>query len=278
MPAVAVPADKRFRRAHVKPARRTRLVVRFAVRTARALVVMAIVTYGAWRTSTLVLSASALHVSRVAVSGNERLSLGVVHALVDGLEGQHILRVDLGRWQRRLLAYPWVQEAMLRRVLPDTIDVVVRERRPMAIGRIGGRLYLVDPTGVVIDEYGPTYADIDLPIVDGLASVPRSGGPLVDRARAELAGRLLSALQTRPDLEARVSQIDVSDARNGVVILEGDTAMLRIGDRDFVERIQSYIDLAPALRERVMDIDYVDLRFDERLYVRPAASGRAARE
>jgi cell division septal protein FtsQ len=277
MPAVAISADKRFRRVHVKPARRSRMALGLVVRIIRALAVLAVVGYGAWRAGALVLGASNLQVSRIAVRGNDRLSLGVVLALVDGLEGQHILGVDLGRWQRRLLAYPWVAEAELRRVLPETVEIVVRERRPMAIGRIGGRLYLVDPGGVVIDEYGPTYADIDLPIVDGLASVPRTGAPLVDRARAELAGRLLSELAARPDLAARVSQIDVSDARNGVVILEGDPAMLRIGDRAFVERIQSYIDLAPALRERVADIDYVDLRFDERLYVRPAA-GRRTRE
>ena len=45
--------------------------------------------------------------------------------------------------------------------------------------------------------------------------------------------------------------------------------MLRLGEQDFVDRIQGYLDLAPALRERVADIDYVDLRFGERLYVRP---------
>jgi cell division septal protein FtsQ len=33
--------------------------------------------------------------------------------------------------------------------------------------------------------------------------------------------------------------------------------------------VQSYVDLAPALHQRVPDIDYVDLRFDERVYVRP---------
>ena len=38
----------------------------------------------------------------------------------------------------------------------------------------------------------------------------------------------------------------------------------------FLERLQSYVDLAPALRERVSEIDYVDLRFGERVYVRPA--------
>jgi hypothetical protein len=38
--------------------------------------------------------------------------------------------------------------------------------------------------------------------------------------------------------------------------------------------VQSYVDLAPALRKSVPEIDYVDLRFDERLYVRPAAVKR----
>ena len=53
--------------------------------------------------------------------------------------------------------------------------------------------------------------------------------------------------------------------------LDGDTVMLRLGEEAFAERIQEYLDIAPALRERVADMDYVDLRFDERLYVRPVA-------
>jgi cell division septal protein FtsQ len=68
----------------------------------------------------------------------------------------------------------------------------------------------------------------------------------------------------------RVSQIDVSDVRDAVVILDGETALLHLGDTQFAERLQSYLDLAPALHARVPNIDYVDLRFDERVYVRPA--------
>ncbi|MCA1584747.1 MAG: FtsQ-type POTRA domain-containing protein [Acidobacteria bacterium] len=278
MPAVAAPADKRFRRAHVKPGRRNRVTLSALFKAARTLAVLAVVLYGAWRGRALVLGASALHVNRIAIHGNERLSRGEVLGMVDGLEGEHLLGIGLDGWRDRLLAQPWVAEATLRRILPGTVDIVVRERRPMAIARIGNRLHLVDASGVIIDEYGPAYADIDLPIVDGLGAEPRRGSPAVDHARADLTGRLLAALGTRPDLAARVSQIEAADARNAVVMLEGDTAMLRLGDRDFVERIQSYIDLAPALRERVAEIDYVDLRFDERVYVRPAAHGRGPRD
>lgn len=278
MPAVAAPSDKRFRRAHVKPARRSRVTLAGAIKAARALAVLAVIAYGAWRGRALLLGASMLHVRSIEVHGNERLSTGDVLGLVKGLGGQHLLGVGLDRWRDRLLSQPWVAEATVRRILPGTVDIVVRERRPMAIARIENRLYLVDSTGVVIDEYGPSYADIDLPIVDGLAARPAGDGSIVDEGRAQLTGRLLAALRARPDLASRVSQIEMEDARNAAVMLEGDTAMLRLGDRDFVERIQSYIDLAPALRERVADIDYVDLRFDERLYVRPAASGRGHRD
>lgn len=277
MPAVAVTADKRFRRAHVKPSRRKGLQLRHLIQALKSALVLALVCYGAWRGSVLLLNAPALEIAQVTVKGNERLATGEVLALLEGLRGRHILTVDLDAWRQRLLASPWVADATLRRSLPSTVEVAVRERFPVAIARIASRLYLVDDEGVVIDEYGPNHAAIDLPIVDGLASVPKSGGPLVDETRMRLAARLLTGLAARPDLARKVSQVDVSDAHNAVVLLDGDTARLRLGDRDFAERLQGYIDLGPALHERVANIDYVDLRFDERLYVRPLRSDRETR-
>jgi cell division septal protein FtsQ len=89
-----------------------------------------------------------------------------------------------------------------------------------------------------------------------------------------LASRVLTALQVHPELAKRVSEIDVSDLRDAVLLLKGDTAFVRVGNEQFAERLQSYLDLAPTLHERIAAIDYVDLRFDERVYVRPAATKR----
>lgn len=269
MAAVAAPADKRFRRAHVKPARKRQINGRALWLIARIVVVLGLAVYGGWRGTALVLGAPVLQVSRLTVRGNERLSSGEVLSLVDGLRGQNILTVDLAAWQARLLASPWVEAAHLRRVLPARIDIALRERHPIGIARLGGAVYLVDAQGVIIDDYGPNAADLSLPMIDGLAAVPGANDGAVDERRARLAASVIAALQTRPDLEKRVSQIDVSDAHDAVVILDGDTVMLRLGEANFVDRIQEYLDLAPTLRERVPEIDYVDLRFDERLYVRP---------
>ncbi len=266
---VTTATDKRFRRAHVKPSRRRSPASKHAWLAARLAAFAIVVGYAAYRGVALLAAAPSLQISHMVVRGHERLSTGEVLSLVDGLRGQNILSVDLGEWQTKLLASPWVDSATIRRVLPSTMEIAVHERRPMGIGRLNTAMYLIDGSGVVIDEYGPAYADIDLAIIDGLATAPRDGGPLVDAARAEFAARVITALAARPEIAKRVSQLDVSNLHDAVVILDGDPALLRLGESEFVTRLQQYIDLAPALHERLEAIDYVDLRFDERLYVRP---------
>jgi cell division protein FtsQ len=269
---VAAPADRRFRRTQAKPTRRKRSWPGRVVAVARGIVALVFFVGGGYLLTQQVAHARSLHVDRISVRGNERLPTGEVLALLEGLRGEHVLRVDLERWRRRLMGSPWVEQAALRRVLPSTIEVFIRERQPLAISRVRGDLYLVDDAGRVIDDYGPNYATFDLPIVDGLAAPPPSGAPLVDDGRAALAARTIGALRRNSGLYRRVSQIDVSNERDAVVILEGDRAMVHLGDDQFVERLESYITLSPALHEQVPEIEYVDLRFDNRVYVKPVGS------
>jgi len=275
--AVAAPADRRFRRVHVKPARRKRTWPPLAWPAIRYGLVALVASLAVYRGVQVSANAHLLEVNRIVVHGNERLSKGEVLAVLSGLRGESLLWTDLDAWRRRLLSSPWVRDAALRRSLPATVDVVVSERQPIGIGRInGGDMYLVDERGVIIDQYGPQYADLDLPIIDGLAAVNQDGS-LTDERRADLAARLMTALRAKPQVARRVSQIDVTDLHNAAVILSGDPAVIQLGEDQFLPRLQGYLELAPALRERVADIDYVDLRFDDRIYVRPAAAPSALR-
>jgi cell division septal protein FtsQ len=172
MSTVAAQTDRRFRRSHVKPARKRGPYQAF-VRPILGWGLLGLaLTYGVYRTSGVAAQAHVLEVDRILVHGNERLSKGEVLAVLSGLRGQNLIWTDLDVWRRRLLASPWVRDAALRRSLPSTLDVAISERQPMGIGRIKGELYLVDDRGVIIDQYGPHYADLDLPIVDGLSSAP----------------------------------------------------------------------------------------------------------
>jgi cell division protein FtsQ len=270
---VTAPADRRFLRAQVKPGKR-HAPWRTWIRLFRGLLLFAVLIAGGVWCGAAVLRAPVLRVAHIAVTGTQHLSNGEVLALLEGLRGRNILLVRLDDWRQRVLASPWVADATLRRSLPGTVEVRITERHPIAIGRIGEALFLVDERGDEIDEYGPRYADFDLPIVDGLSrGNPKDAG--ANERRAQLASRLLHEVRSRPDLARRISQVDVSDPRDAVVIVDEDTAHIRLGDERFVERLQSYVDLASTLHERVPAIDYVDLRFGERVYVGSQQAGVA---
>ena len=272
MSSVAAPSNRRFRRAHVKPSRKRRnwrTLVRSSVRYG---LIGLLAAYGVYQGSSVAVRGGVLRVERIVVRGNDRLSKGEALALLDGLQGKSLVWADLDRWRKRLLASPWVLDVALRRSLPSTVEVTVLERQPVNIARLNGEMYLVDDHGALIDQYGPQYAEFDLPIVDGLEAAPGGDGSMTDQARAELATRVIVALRARPEIAKRLSQVDVSDLHNVSVILSGDPAVIHLGDDQFLQRLESYLDLAAALRERVPDIDYVDVRFDDRIYVRPVGT------
>jgi cell division septal protein FtsQ len=271
---VKAPAEKNFRRPKVRPSKskkKSGALSWLSWRIARWTIAAAIVSYAGYRATNLVVHASALQVRRINVHGNVRISSGQVRDIIDGLRGSSILTADLPGYRRRLMSSPWVADVAMRRVLPSTVEVFVSERRPMGLCRVGSVLYLVDAQGTLIDDYGPQYAEFDLPIVDGLVRAP-SGQPTIDEHRAELAARAIDAISANRELAQRISQIDVHDAHDVVVLLQNEPALLHLGEEQFLERLQAYVDLAPALHDRVPEMDYVDMRFQERVYVRPATT------
>ena len=275
--SVKAPTERNFRRTKVKPARRKRLRPRIAWAIVRRALSVLLLLFGIYQSVSFAFTTPLLRVDHIAVRGNARLSSGEVQALVEDLRGTSILRADLDAFRRRLIESPWIANVALRRLLPSTIEVLVAERRPIGLCRLGQELFLVDETGVVIDQFGPQYAEFDLPIIDGLVTPPTGRGRAqtsIDPRRAELAARVIGDLSRNGASTARLSQVDVSNLRDAVVLLEDDPALLHLGDDNFAERVQAYLELSATLKERVAAIDYVDLRFDQRVYVRPARESR----
>ena len=242
---------------------------RFAL---RALLAVPVGVPAAYWVAGVVQRAAPFRVSTVVVEGARWVSEGEVRTAAEAFRGQHILALDLDAARADLRALPWIEDVQLRRVLPSTVEVAVTERAPVGIARVGRRLYLVDRDGVLLDDYGPRFSALGLPIIDGLAG-PEGAAAEVDRKRAGLAARLIGQVSPHEELAGRLSQIDVRDPEDAVVLLSGDPARIHLGAERFVERLSTYLDVAPTLRAHVSDIDAVDLRFGRRIYVRPSREG-----
>jgi cell division protein FtsQ len=280
--AVKAPADKRFKRGRVKTPRKTSRRWTALVRPAvKWTVVLVLVGYAAGRAVALVTASPSLRISRVVVHGQRHLTPADVLSRVRMLDGENIVRADLEAARRRLLGSPWIADATLRRQLPGTIEIEIEERQPVALARLArGGLQLVAADGMVLGPIGRAQSGFDLPIVEGLAPVPgRSlSGPgvgigvpaRVDPERADLVGRLVDSLREDEGLLKLVSEVDVTDVEDAVVLLGDDPARVHLGDREFARRVRAYRDLAPTLLQHVDAIDSADVRYDGRVFVRPA--------
>ena len=267
---VSVPTDKRFRRrTQLRPSKRRRVFTARWWRVLKVSAIFVIVLFVGYQIKVFVLQMPVLSIDRVIVRGNVHLSTDEALSLVDGLHGENIFRTDLEQWRNALLASPWVKDATLRIVIPSTIKISISERVPMALGRIDGHLYLIDDQARLIAEYGTEYTHFDLPVIDGLLRETSNGQVVIDDQRSHLTMRVMNDLETQPRIVGRVSQIDVSNPSNVVVILDDDEALIHLGVNQFAERLRSYLEMVMALREKVPHIDYVDLRFGNRVYVRP---------
>jgi len=121
-------------------------------------------------------------VRAIDIEGLERLDASRVRVWLGMVEGSSIWQASPQVLEARLEAQAAIAGADVRRILPDRLQVVVRERRARAILRAEGGLFLVDQAGVVIDV--ATGFAGELPIVSVDAARWAAAHP--DRVQPEL--------------------------------------------------------------------------------------------
>ena len=102
----------------------------------------------------------------IIVKGTNRLSENQIINYVSINDGTNIFSVNLSATRKKLLAHPWIDDAEVRRELPDGINIRIKEHKPLAIIDVG-RKFLINDHGVIFKELAAS--DLaDLPIVIGL--------------------------------------------------------------------------------------------------------------
>jgi cell division protein FtsQ len=101
--------------------------------------------------SAILYRSDAFAVKRVVTRGNRNLSTGRVLRLAGLPPGTTLLRLPVDEMQARLKADPWVLDAVVERVFPDQVRIVVTERVPVVAVDLGPRgRWMLDASGTMI--------------------------------------------------------------------------------------------------------------------------------
>lgn len=194
-----------------------------------------------------------LEITRITARGVSQTSKQDVLDAVGPIIGSSIVHFDPDRARASVEQLGWVRSAAVSRLLPNTVHVSVRERRPAAVWQLSGDLHLIDDEGAIIRQVS-AYEYADLPLIVG------AGAP-------DAASDMLQALQAEPILWGRISAlIRVSDRRWNLKTREGvDVKLPETGEREAVRYLARLQDELRLLDE---PLEYVDLRNPENFVYR----------
>ena len=211
-------------------------------------------------------------VRTIAVRGNHRAKTADLLAVSSTVVSRNIFRVDLDRLRQDICRSPWVLDASVRRSLPDTLEVVVQERKPSAIAMYEGRAWLVDASGRRLGEYGPSLVEFDLPVLTGFETLPRAEA----QRRIETGAAAVDALNgSATGIGRRISELDLSAPDRIAIHLSDGSPVMYVDTHDYLRNLDNYTAIAAQISRTVAGrtgqdspkIEYVDLRYRGRIAV-----------
>jgi cell division protein FtsQ len=208
-------------------------------------------------------SALGFAVTDVTVKGGgETSEIDVLGQL--GLDGStSMIGFDVEAARQRIVELPWVKDATVSKVYPDTIVVKLVERKAFAIWQHDDQLTLVDRSGT--------------PIV-AFTEAKYAGLPLVVGAGAsEKAESLIALVHSHPDIAGKVKgYIRIADRRWDLRLENGIT--IRLPEKNAGGALDQLTRLDNQYGLLSRDIETVDLRDSERLVLKLAPEAAKERK
>lgn len=177
--------------------------------------------------------------------------------------GRSVYLVPLAKRREQLLAIDWVEDATVSKVWPQTVKVQIHERVPVAFVHLPPatedglwRYALVDRDGYILRP--KVAAKFTLPVLLGVDESER-----IEDRRARVS-RVLGMLKEVGNLRENISEVNVDDPNNLIVAerVEGGVVNLLMGDENFAERLQNFLNNYGEIHSKRPDVTAFDLRVD----------------
>lgn len=208
-------------------------------------------------------SVAGFAVEDVRVVGNEQTSeIDILQLL--GLDGTtSLLALDIGASRRALSGLPWVESAEVRKIYPNTVEVVLHERKAYGIWQHGSELSLIERNGSVIG-----------PLRDNKFSVL----PLFVGRDAEIAAASVESEFARwPEIASRVkAYVRVASRRWDIHLDSGIVVKLPEEGLDAALALLSRLQAEQQVLAR--DIAAIDLRLPDRTAIQLTPEAQVRRQ
>ena len=190
---------------------------------------------------------STLPVNKIRVHGAFiNVDEGMLHRAVAGVVAGGYFNVDVERVREEVELLPWVSEASVRRVWPDTLSVSVVEQQPIAVSK---KLGLINSQGDVFKPLKKVIPN-SLPVFDGS-----------EKLNKLMLSKYYEMNELLASVERKITYLKIDDRRAIELKLDNGLKVV-LGRDDSVHRLERLLRIyTKILASRVNDIEVIDLRY-----------------
>lgn len=146
--------------------------------------------------------------------------------------GDKLFTVSFSDIRENILRFSWIEAVRIRREFPDTIQIFVTERKPMAL-LLAGSLYLMDESGKIFKKLERGEA-IDLPTITGFQEGELKKYPTLMKSYLNVAVKVLKYFQDQDFYrEDPVSEIHFDSVAGITVFTKNNGVEIYYGRGDF---------------------------------------------
>lgn len=188
-----------------------------------------------------------LPVNKIRVHGAfVNVDEAMLHRAVSGVVAGGYFNVDVERVREVVERLPWVNEASVRRVWPDTLSVSVVEQKPIAISK---RLGLINAKGDVFKPLNKILPK-SLPVFDGDTKLNK----LMLSTYYEMNELLVS-------IDRKISYLKI-DERHAVELKLDNGLKVVLGRENIINRLERLMRIYnKILVSRINEVNVIDLRY-----------------
>ena len=215
-------------------------------------------------TRSVVASASdfaGLQATKLVVNGNVYLEAKDVGSEFANQLGGSMFYFDVTKAREQLLENPWVEQATIRKVYPDTIVVDVMEKTPLALWKLEEAVNLISANGTIISRANQSHAVLPQVVGDGAN---------------QAAPEFLQMMAHYPDLASRSkAYVRVGERRWNLVMRDG--ARVLLPEQGWQQALQRLEDMQKTHSILDRELLQLDMRLPDRMAIKLDPASAEAR-
>jgi cell division protein FtsQ len=204
---------------------------------------------------------SVFPVRNIDFSGNRHLTDDELKTLTGVRREESLLTLSNDRIGRQMLKSPWIKSVNIRKDLPDTLAITIKESEPFALLEMNEHLFLVDEKGTLLEELRDGSVPF-LPVI--------TGDPYREKDGFSEALDLAKTMNEKGFSSER-DHIEIVAHKPHEVTVTIDGLVVKMGAGGYEEKLGRLLQIEEDINQMAMPVDYIDLRFAGRAIVKPAA-------